>query len=258
VTAILSTHGLTRQFGGLMAVHMLDIEVDEGEILGLIGPNGAGKTTVFNLISGFLRPTSGTVNFRGKNITNHAPFRIARAGMSRVFQQGLTFVGLTVLDNVLVGLHKSHQTGLAMSVLRSPGARAEERRLVTQAMDLLAEMGIDSLADREPASLPHGHQMTLGLAVAMASQPKLLLLDEPATGMNPSESDLMIDHIRKIRDSGVTVVVIEHDMRMLRKLCERLICMNFGEMLCQGDPAFVTSHPDVCEAYLGKGSFDVS
>ena len=258
MTLVLVTRQLTRSFGGLTAVNNLDLEVFEGEILGLIGPNGAGKTTVFNLISGFLSPSRGSVIFLGKDITGWAPYRIARSGMSRVFQQGLTFVGLSALDNVMIGLHKSHQASLASSVFRTGRARAEESRLRDRAMDLLELMGLGPLWDREPAGLPHGHQMTLGLAVAMASLPKVLLLDEPATGMNPSESDAMIEHIRRIRDSGVAVVVVEHDMRMVRKLCDRLVCMNFGQKLCEGDPVFVTSHPQVCEAYLGKGTFDVA
>jgi branched-chain amino acid transport system ATP-binding protein len=198
------------------------------------------------------------VTFLGKDITGWPSDRIARAGMSRVFQQGLTFWGLSVLDNVLVGLHKSHEATLVSSVFRSRRARIEEGRLREEALGLLDSLGIASLRDREPASLPHGHQMTLGLAVALASKPKLLLLDEPATGMNPSESDAMIDHIRRIRDSGVTIVIVEHDMRVVRKLCDRLICMNFGTKLCEGTPVYVTSHPDVCEAYLGKGTFNVA
>jgi branched-chain amino acid transport system ATP-binding protein len=258
MSLVLCTRQMTRSFGGLQAVSALDLEVNEGEILGLIGPNGAGKTTVFNLISGFLPPSRGSVIFLGKDITGWAPYRIARLGISRVFQQGLTFVGLSVLDNVLLGLHKSHQASLVSSVLRTGHARAEERRLRERGMDLLDLMGIQFLWDREPASLPHGHQMTLGLAVALASMPKLLLLDEPATGMNASESDAMIEYIRRIRDTGVTIVVVEHDMRVVRRLCDRLVCMSFGHKLCEGDPSFVTSHPDVCKAYLGKGTFDVT
>ena len=258
MSLVLTTRQLSRSFGGLMAVNELDLEVNEGEILGLIGPNGAGKTTVFNLLTGFLPPSRGSVIFRGEDITGWAPYRIARFGISRVFQQGLTFTGLSVLDNVLIGLHKSHQASLAASVFRTGRARAEEGRLRDRAMDVLGLMGIQSLYDREPASLPHGHQMTVGLAVALASMPKLLLLDEPVTGMNPSESDAMIGHIRRIRDTGITVVLVEHDMRTVRKLCDRLVCMNFGNKLCEGDPTFVTSHPEVCEAYLGKGTFDVA
>jgi branched-chain amino acid transport system ATP-binding protein len=258
MSLVLCTRQLTRSFGGLQAVNALDLDVNEGEILGLIGPNGAGKTTVFNLISGFLSPSRGSVIFLGKDITGWTPYRIARLGISRVFQQGLTFVGLSVLDNVLLGLHKSHQASLVSSVLRTGSARAEERRLRDRGMDLLDLMGIQSLWDREPASLPHGHQMTLGMAVALASMPKLLLLDEPATGMNPSESDAMIEHIRRIRDTGVTIVVVEHDMRVVKRLCDRLVCMSFGHKLCEGDPSFVTSHPDVCKAYLGKGTFDAA
>ena len=254
MSAMLETHGLTKRFGGLVAVNDLDLQVEQGEILGLIGPNGAGKSTVFGLVSGFLPVTSGRVIFDGKEITNHVPYRIAGAGIARAFQQSLTFNGMTVLDNVLVGFHKIHGASLASSVVRSKRARAEERELVARGIELLEFLGIAALRNEKPESLPHGHQKALGVAIALASEPKLLLLDEPATGMNPSESDMMIGHIRQVRDRGVTVVVVEHDMRVVRSVCDRLVCMNFGEKLCEGTPDYVTSHPEVCEAYLGKGA----
>jgi branched-chain amino acid transport system ATP-binding protein len=254
MSAILETKALTKRFGGLVAVNSLDLQVEQGEILGLIGPNGAGKSTVFNLVSGFLPITSGQVVFDGKDITNHIPYRIARAGIARAFQQSLTFNGMTVLENVLVGFHKIHRAGLASSVLRSRRARGEEKDLEAKAVEILEVLGIGGLRDEKPESLPHGHQKAFGVAIALASEPKLLLLDEPATGMNPSESDMMISHIRQVRDHGVTVVVVEHDMRVVRSVCDRLVCMNFGQKLCEGTPDYVTSHPEVCEAYLGKGS----
>jgi branched-chain amino acid transport system ATP-binding protein len=258
MSTILETKALTKRFGGLVAVNDLDLQVEEGEILGLIGPNGAGKSTVFALVSGFLHVTSGNVIFDGNDITNHAPFRIARAGIARAFQQSLTFQGMTVLDNVLVGFHKTHGASLASSVIRSGRARAEERELERKAMTILEFLGIAALRDEKPESLPHGHQKALGVAIALASEPKVLLLDEPATGMNPSESDMMISHIRQVRERGVTVVVVEHDMRVVRSVCDRLVCMNFGQKLCEGDPDYVTSHPEVCEAYLGKGAFSAA
>jgi branched-chain amino acid transport system ATP-binding protein len=258
MSAILETRALTKRFGGLVAVNNFDLSVEEGEILGLIGPNGAGKSTVFALVSGFLPVTSGHVIFQDKDITGHVPFRIARAGIGRAFQQSLTFDGMTVLDNVLVGFHKIHQASLASSVVRSRRARAEERALEEKAMEILEFMGIAALRDEQPQSLPHGHQKALGVAIALASNPKLLLLDEPATGMNPSESNMMIEHIRNVRQRGTTVVVVEHDMRVVRSVCDRLVCMNFGQKLCEGDPDYVTSHPEVCEAYLGKGAFSAA
>jgi branched-chain amino acid transport system ATP-binding protein len=258
MSVLLRTEKLGKHFGGLSAVQNFDLEVHEGEILGLIGPNGAGKTTVFNLISGFLRASTGKVTFAGHDITRLPPYRIAHIGMSRLFQQGLTFSGMTVLDNVLAGFHKSHQASLVSSIFRTRAARREEAELKQRALVSLDLLGIRSLADWEPANLSHGHQMTLGLAIALAADPKLLLLDEPATGMNPNESDRMTQHIRQIREHGVTVVVVEHDMRVIRSLCDRLVCMNFGKKLCEGDPTYVTSHPDVCQAYLGKGTFDVA
>jgi branched-chain amino acid transport system ATP-binding protein len=258
MSLVLETKALTKKFGGLIAVNSLDLQVEEGEILGLIGPNGAGKSTVFGLMSGFLPVTSGTVIFDGKQITNHLPYKIARAGIARAFQQSLTFNGMTVLDNVLVGFHKSHQASLASSVVRSRRARAEEKALMGKAVEILEFLGIAHLRDEKPESLPHGHQKALGVAIALASEPKLLLLDEPATGMNPSESDMMISHIRQVRRRGVTVIVVEHDMRVVRSVCDRLVCMNFGQKLCEGSPDYVTSHPEVCEAYLGKGAFSAA
>ncbi len=258
MTLILETKALTKRFGGLVAVNSLDLQVEQGEILGLIGPNGAGKSTVFGLISGFLPVTSGTVVFDGHDITNHHPYKIARAGIARAFQQSLTFRGMTVLDNVLVGFHKSHDASLTASVFRTKGARSEEKELVAKAIEILEFLGIAHLANDRPENLPHGHQKALGVAIALASEPKVLLLDEPATGMNPSESDMMISHIHQVRKRGVTVVVVEHDMRVVRSVCDRLVCMNFGEKLCEGDPDYVTSHPEVCEAYLGKGAADVA
>jgi branched-chain amino acid transport system ATP-binding protein len=258
MSTILETKALTKKFGGLVAVNNLDLVVEQGEILGLIGPNGAGKSTVFALVSGFLPVSSGNVFFEGEEITNQAPFRVARRGIARAFQQALTFDGMTVMDNVLVGFHKSHKASLASSVFRSRRARTEELELENKAMELLDFMGIASLRDEQPQSLPHGHQKALGVAVALASNPRLLLLDEPATGMNPSESDEMIGHIHKVRERGTTVIVVEHDMRVVRSVCDRLVCMNFGQKLCEGDPTYVTSHPDVCEAYLGKGVVDAA
>jgi len=254
MSPILETKALTKRFGGLVAVNELDLQVQQGEILGLIGPNGAGKSTVFNLVSGFLPITSGQVIFDGKDITGDVPYKVARAGIARAFQQSLTFNGMTALDNVLVGFHKSHQASLASSVVRSKKARVEEKELAEKGVEILQFLGIAHLRDEKPESLPHGHQKALGVAIALASAPKLLLLDEPATGMNPSESDMMISHIHQVRDRGVTVVVVEHDMRVVRSVCDRLVCMNFGQKLCEGTPDYVTSHPEVCEAYLGKGA----
>jgi branched-chain amino acid transport system ATP-binding protein len=186
MSAILETRALTKRFGGLVAVNNLDLVVEEGEILGLIGPNGAGKSTVFELITGFQSATSGQVFFNGKKITGLPAYRIARAGIARCFQQALTFEGMSVIDNVLVGFHKTHRAGLASSVFRSGRARAEERELEHKAMAILEFMGLEALRDEQPQSLPHGHQKALGVAVALASEPRLLLLDEPATGMNPT------------------------------------------------------------------------
>jgi branched-chain amino acid transport system ATP-binding protein len=239
MAALLETHGLSKHFGGLAAIHDLDVAVEEGEILGVIGPNGAGKSTFFNAISGHVRPSGGSVEFLGRDITGQKAHVIARAGISRVFQQGITFRGVSLVRNVL----------------RTAAARAEKSRLREEALRILDFVGLTALAERDPGGLPYGQQMALGLAVALASAPRLLLLDEPATGMNPTESDVMIEHIRRISESGVTVVIVEHDMRLVRSLCDRLVCLNFGEKLCEGPPEFVMSHPQVAAAYLGRGGF---
>ncbi len=258
MSAILETKASPSASAGLVAVNDFDLQVEEGEILGLIGPNGAGKSTVFALVSGFLPVTSGHVIFDGKDITNHAPFRIARAGIARAFQQSLTFQGMTVLDNVLVGFHKIHQARLASSVVRSGRARAEERELEEKGDDHPGVPGDRRVAGREagkPASrTPEGSGRRYRPGLGAQSPAARRTRD----GMNPSESDMMISHIRQVRERGVTVVVVEHDMRVVRSVCDRLVCMNFGQKLCEGDPDYVTSHPEVCEAYLGKGAFSAA
>ncbi len=255
---LLETDGLTKRFGGVLAVNDLDLRVDPGEILGLIGPNGAGKSTVFSMVSGFLKPTEGRVVFDGREITRLAAYDIARLGMSRVFQHSVSFRRMSALDNVLVALDQRQRTRLIVSILRTRGARREEDALREEARGLLAFMGLAGLEDETPASLPHGHQRALSVAVALAAKPKLLLLDEPVTGMNPSESALMTEHILRIRDGGVTVVIVEHDMKVVMGLCDRLIVLDYGAKICEGPPDKVCVDPLVCEAYLGKGKFDAA
>jgi branched-chain amino acid transport system ATP-binding protein len=258
VSTILEISQLTKRFGGVSAVKDLDMVVNEGEILGLIGPNGAGKSTVFSMIGGFQEPTAGKVLFRGRDITGMQAHDVARLGIARVFQQSLIFGKLSALDNVFVGCHKAYQTPQWQRVLRTRGARREEKAQRERALEVLEFMGLGHVRDELARSLPHGFQRALSVAVALATGPQLLLLDEPVTGMNPSESKQMTDLIRKIRDLGITVMLVEHDMKVVMGVCERVVVISFGEKLCEGPPEYVQSHPDVCAAYLGKGTFDVA
>jgi branched-chain amino acid transport system ATP-binding protein len=258
MTAILETSKLTKRFGGVSAVNDLDMVVNEGEILGLIGPNGAGKSTVFSMIGGFQPPSGGKIFYQGRDITGMQAHNVARLGIARVFQQSLIFGKLSVLDNVFVGCHKAYRTPEWQRVLRLPGARREEKALRAKAAETLTFMGLEHVQHEEARSLPHGFQRALSMAVALATGPKLLLLDEPVTGMNPSESKHMTDLIQKIRDLGITIMLVEHDMKVVMGVCERVVVINFGEKLCEGPPEYVRAHPDVCAAYLGKGTFDVA
>ncbi len=258
MTNILEISNLTKRFGGVSAVNALDMVVHEGEILGLIGPNGAGKSTVFSMIGGFQSPTAGKILFQGRDITGMQAHDVAQLGIARVFQQSLIFGKLSVLENVFVGYHKAYQTSQWQRVLRTRGARAEERALRAKASETLEFMGLGPVKHEQARSLPHGFQRALSVAVALATGPSLLLLDEPVTGMNASESKHMTDLIKKIRDLGVTIMLVEHDMKVVMGVCERVVVINFGEKLCEGPPEYVQSHPDVCTAYLGKGAFDVA
>ena len=258
MSPLLETAGLTRRFGGVVAVDDLDLQVEQGEILGLIGPNGAGKSTAFSMISGFLKPSGGRITFDGRDITRARAYEIARLGIGRVFQHSVSFRRMSALDNVLVGFHRHHQTGLLGSLVRSGKARREEAALREEAFGLLDFMGLAAVKDEIPLSLPHGHQRGLSVALALAARPKLLLLDEPVTGMNPSESALMTEQIRKIRDTGVTIVIVEHDMKVVMNLCDRLVVLDYGAKICEGPPDKVCVDPLVCEAYLGKGTFDAA
>ncbi len=247
--ALLEVESLSRRFGGLTAVDNLSFSVEEGAIHGLIGPNGAGKTTTFNVIGGFYRPSGGRVIYDGRDISGMATHAIAALGLVRTFQATTLFHELTVAENVLVGCHLTARSGLLGVIL---GAGEERRRdAETRVGEILAFMGLDGLAGDPCANLPHGLQRALGLAVALAARPKLLMLDEPFTGMNPEETRRMMDLIRQVRDSGVTILLVEHDMRAVMGLCERITVLNFGGLLAEGGPEAIRADPDVVEAYLG-------
>jgi branched-chain amino acid transport system ATP-binding protein len=249
--SLLEINRLSKSFGGLNAVDDLDLTVSKGDCLGLIGPNGAGKTTCFNLISGFLPPTGGKILFKGEDITGSKPYEVVNRGLVRTFQLTILFLHATVLDNVLVAFHRHSKVGFVDAVLRTPRARERERQLHGKAMEILDFMGLATLKDEMAMSLPHGHQRTLGVAIALATEPDLMLLDEPMTGMNPEETLHMMGLLNRIRDSGVTLLLVEHDMKAIMGMCNRIVVMNFGSKLAEGTPEEVRANEEVIRAYLG-------
>lgn len=249
---MLETEKLSKYFGGLAAVNDLNLSVNQGEILGLIGPNGAGKTTFFNMVSGFFPATSGRIKFKGRDITQRQAHEVAKLGISRTFQASTLFMKLSVLDNVFTGFHMSYRTGFLKRIIHSPSALRETSDLRHKALEILEFTKMESMQNELAANLPHGYQRILGIAMALATRPELLLLDEPATGMNPSETKTMIDLIRKISGTGTTIILVEHDMKVVMDLCDRIVVLNFGQKIAEGLPEEIKENDAVVEAYLGK------
>jgi branched-chain amino acid transport system ATP-binding protein len=247
---LLEVRGLTKEFGGLKAVGNFDIDVAEGEIVGLIGPNGAGKSTVFNLISGVIKPTSGTVKFRDKDITHNAPEHVAALGIGRTFQLNPLFPEFTVLENVTSSFELHPHSSLADIFFNTRTYRRNEAFIQEKAHEILGLLGIAHEADELARNLAHGHQKMLGVARALATKPTLLLLDEPLAGMNPEEIEHSLDAIRGMRDNGITVLIVEHNMQILG-LCDRVVVISFGQKICEGSPDEVRANTEVISAYFG-------
>ena len=251
--ALLEVQNLGISFGGLRAVDDFNLQVNKGQLYGLIGPNGAGKTTVFNLLTGVYKPSEGIIRLDGEDITGRSNIEINKAGIARTFQNIRLFKDQTVLDNVKIGLHNRFHYNMLEGILRLPGYRKTERRMNEEAMELLKVFELDKESDFLASNLPYGKQRKLEIARALATNPKLLLLDEPAAGMNPNETQELMDTIRFIREKfDMTILLIEHDMKLVSGICEELTVLNFGSVLCQGETSQVLQNPEVIKAYLGE------
>ena len=252
MSTLLDVKNLGISFGGLRAVNDFDLKIQKEELYGLIGPNGAGKTTVFNLLTGVYKPDSGKVLLDGKDLTGKKNIEISKAGIARTFQNIRLFKELTVLDNVKVGLHNHHHYSTIEGILRLPNYRKVEKEMDEKAMELLKVFDLEKFASYKAANLPYGQQRKLEIARALATDPKLLLLDEPAAGMNPQESDELMHLISKIRDDfDLSVLMIEHHMQVIMGVCERIYVLDYGDMIAEGEYKEIQSNPRVIEAYLG-------
>lgn len=251
--ALLEVKNLGISFGGLRAVDDVNLNIEEGQLYGLIGPNGAGKTTIFNLLTGVYRPTTGTIKVDGVNIVGKTPSEICKSGIARTFQNIRLFKKMTVLDNVKSALHNQVQYSLLTSIFRLPGYYKDEKKMDEKAMEILKVFDLDGQAHYLASNLPYGKQRKLEIARGLATNPKLLLLDEPAAGMNPNETAELMETIRLVRDKyKITILLIEHDMKLVSGICEKILVLNFGTELATGAPEEVLNNPEVITAYLGE------
>ena len=249
---VLSVTNITQRFGGLVALSDINMQESQGEIVGVIGPNGAGKTTLFNIITGIYTPTEGTVSLGGEDITGQKPYKIAEKGFGRTFQNIRLFGKMTALDNVMAAMHSKSKSNLIDAVFHTPRARREEKQCEDKAMELLKVMDLWECRYELATSLPYGMQRRLEIARALALEPKLLLLDEPAAGMNEQETAELLQIVKQLKEMGKTILLIEHDMKFVMNVCERIYVLNYGQLIAEGMPAEVSSNKQVIDAYLGE------
>ncbi len=254
--SLLEVRDVTRRFGGLTAVDNVSFDVHEGSIKAIIGPNGAGKSTLFNVLTGFDQPCEGTVSFKGSELTGERPHKVVLRGVARTFQNTQLFEEMTALENVLVGRHARTKTGFLAAALRLPGTRSEERLARQEAERLLRLVGLEEWSESPAADMPHGLRRLLEIARALATGPTLMLLDEPAAGLNNSETSRLADALYRIRDAGVTLVVVEHDMGLVMEISDEIVVLDRGSKIAEGPPRLIQKDPEVLRAYLGQEADD--